>query len=146
MKTTYTLKARHTALVWEFAYDLHGNLLSFTTEGVLTADQAKWLFSHRFPYNQKAMELFAKLYRKNFELTIGKPDLSFNAFYNEYGYKVKKVPAQKAWDRLSKKDKIDALAGIKAYKGYLHRKQVAQAMPTTYINQRYWESNWNSVH
>lgn len=147
--TTYTVKSVKDGFIWQFKYDLKGAFYSFKIEeGRLSAKQMKWLFGgENFPATENHMKvMWMKKMSKNFEVTIGKPDLSFNAFWKNYKHPVKKVASEKAWNRLSKKDRIDALAGIKAYFGMLSRKHIAKAHPSTYLNQRYWEDDHNSIH
>lgn len=147
--TTYTVKSQNDTHIWEFQYDLNGHLRSFKIlEGELSAKQMKWLFAQaNFPANQSIMKtVWMKNLKANFEIIVGEPDLSFDAFWNAYNHKVKKVVSERAWNRLSKKDRMDALKAIKSYEGYLHRKGIAKAHPATYLNQRYWEDSFASVH
>lgn len=146
LKTIYTIKGRNIQILWEFHYDLEGFLTDFKIlEGQLNDTQIKWLFNpSRFPYRESAINTWKAI--KNFEITIGKPELTFNVFWNTYNYKVKKVVAQRAWERLSQTDKMNAIAGIKKYDGFLHRKvSQAKANPATYLNQRYWEDSYGSI-
>jgi len=149
MNTTYTVKSRKDKYVWEFKYDLDGSLKSYKIlEGHLTGTQIDWLFSSgNFPANENVMKnVWMQKLKKNFEVTVGDPDLSFEYFYNAYGNKIKKTKSEAAWKKLSKADKILALQKIKAYKGYLKRKGVAQANPEAYINQKRWEDDFDSIH
>ena len=149
MQTIYTVKSKQDGYIWQFKYDLNGNLKAFEIlEGILSGKQMKWLFaSANFAANESIMKTVWMLNLKsNFEITVGVPDLSFEVFWNTYNHKVKKLLSEKAWERLSKKDRIDALQGIKPYDGYLSRKGVAKAHPATYLNQRYWEDNHASIH
>lgn len=148
METTYTVKSKMDGYVWQFKYHLNGNLKAFEIlEGELSEKQMKWLFSPHFPAIETIMkDTWIPELKKNFEITIGAPDLSFDAFYNSYNHKIKKVASETAWKRLSVKDRMAALQGIKAYDGMLSRKHVAKAHPSTYLNQRYWEDDHNSIH
>jgi hypothetical protein len=149
METTYTVKSKQDGFIWSFKYTLNGDLRVFIIdEGTLSAKQMKWLFgSGNFPANESIMRsVWMKQLKANFEITIGEPDLSFEAFWTAYNHKIKKVVSEKAWERLGKKDRMAALAGIKPYDGYLSRKGIAKAHPATYLNQRYWEDNHASIH
>tara|TARA_R100001369_G_scaffold91021_3_gene131108 strand:+ start:2297 stop:2746 length:450 start_codon:yes stop_codon:yes gene_type:complete len=149
METTYTVKSIQDGFIWTFKYDLNGNLTAFIIdEGILSGKQMKWLFSSgKFPALETIMKnVWMVNLKKNFEITIGEPDLSFEAFWKLYNHKVKKVASEKAWKRLSKKDKMEAIKGIKSYNGMLSRKHQHKAHASTYINQRYWEDDHNSVH
>lgn len=147
--TTYTVKSQNDTHIWEFKYDFNGHLRVFKIlEGELSDKQLKWLFGGtNFPGNEDIMKtVWMKKLRSNFEVVVGEPDLSFESFWNAYNHKVKKVVSERAWNRLSKKDRMDALKAIKSYESYLHRKGVAKAHPATYLNQRYWEDSFGSVH
>nr|BFF39047.1 hypothetical protein BACY1_08520 [Tenacibaculum mesophilum] len=147
MVTTYTVKGRKTSIIWEFKYDLNGLLSNFKiVEGELDDQQKKWLFYYtRFPYTENKIKSWNKVY-KNFEVIIGEPDLSFDTFWNLYNYKVGKLQAKKAWDKLSKSDQLKAIKQIKAYDGMLYRKKIQKANPATYLNQRRFDDEFNSIH
>jgi hypothetical protein len=149
MNTTYTVKSKKDKYVWEFKYDMDGSLKSYKIlEGKLAGTQMEWLFSSgNFPANENVMKnVWMQKLKKNFEVSVGEPDLSFETFYNTFGNKIKKNKAEAAWKKLSKADKILALQKIKSYKGYLKRKQVAQMNPEAYINQKRWEDDFDSIH
>lgn len=144
--TTYTVRGKDFPVVLEFKYHLNGLLSTFTIlEGQLSQKFQEWLFNpNRFPYNQEKMKVWAT--KNNIEIIVGEPNITFNVFWENYNYKVKKVMAQKAWDKLSKNDKINAIEGIKRYDGFLYRKvSQAKANPSTYLNQRYWEDSYGSL-
>ena len=96
LKTIYTIKGRNIQILWEFHYDLEGYLIDFKIlEGRLNETQIKWLFNpNRFPYREALINSWKAI--KNFEITIGKPELTFEAFWNTYNYKVKKVSRPKS--------------------------------------------------
>ena len=64
---------------------------------------------------------------------------TFSAFWDAYGYKRDKVAAERAWNRLSVRDKAAAFAGISAYKKdcMLCGRQMMYAQG--YLNHRRWE-------
>ena len=150
METKYIVTGKETDIAFEFKYDLNGSIIAFKViRGSFTTQQAKWLFSERFPAFESLMKsvwMNETDYKKKFKIEAGEIDLSFETFYNVYNHKIKKVKAKAAWDQLNKADKLEALKGIKAYNGYLKRKGVAKANPQAYINQRYWEDDFNSIH
>lgn len=149
LETTYTVKSKQDGFIWTFKYTLNGDLKSFEIEeGTLSPKQMKWLFAGaNFPATEGIMKtVWIQKLKGHFEIIIGAPDLSFESFWSAYNHKVKKVASEKAWERLGKKDRMAALAGIKPYDGYLGRKGIAKAHPATYLNQRYWEDNHASIH
>lgn len=62
----------------------------------------------------------------------------FLKFWETYNYKIGKQKAYKAFNRLSEKDKTDAISGIKKYDDnkpeWKHKQH-----PSTYLNGRTWE-------
>lgn len=144
--TIYTVTGKETQVLWLFKYDLNGLLREFKLEeGQLDSKQVAWLFhKDRFPYHESIIKGWKAI--KNFEITIGIPDLSFDTFFDLYGHRIKKQQATKSWERLSQKDKMDAIKYIKIYDNYLARKRVAKTNPATYLNQRYWEDDHGSIH
>lgn len=147
MTTTYTVKSRKDGFVWEFKYNLNGSLKAFKLlQGQLSDTQTNWLFkAGNFPYHVDIMTRvwMAKL-RKNFEISVGEADLSFENFWNTYGHKVgKKKMAQTSWGKLSKANKIKALIGIKKYNNNLKLYPgQAKAHASTYINQEYYNNEY----
>jgi hypothetical protein len=129
-----------------FKYCLNGLLTSFELIDAepLSDDRIKWLFSRHFPYKETQINNLRAY--KNFTVTEGEFDLSFDVIYDLYKNKVKGVVAKKAWEKLSDIDKIAAIAGVKHYLGYCNRKRnYTQAHLGTYLNQRYWEDEWGSA-
>lgn len=146
--TTYTVKSKEHGFIWLFKYRLNGALKSFEiVEGELSLTQRKWLFAQaNFPVLESYMKaVWIKELKKNFEVSIGLPKLDFDAFWEAYDYKVKKVAAQKAWKKLSEANRIKAFMAIEGYNKHLQRKNVAKAHPATYLNQCYFEDEWDRV-
>lgn len=143
--TTYTVLGKNTKLFFEFKFDLDGDFKQFKIlDGKLSEQQIDFLFHPaRFPYKEIVMESWKKAI-KNLEITVQLPDLTFENFYNLYGYKVDPKGAQKAWERTTKTDRILALKSIRPYKSYLQRKGVAQAYPATYLNKQLYLSQYNA--
>ena len=133
--------------VMVFKYDLNGLLISFKLIDAeeLSEAQYNWFFKRgEFPYYEKQIGTLKAI--RQFTVTEGDFNLTFEMFWVAYKYKVKKVLAEKAWDKLSDDDKIKAVAGIKHYLGFIQRKRSQEkAYPSTYLNQRYWEDEWGSA-
>lgn len=72
---------------------------------------------------------------------ISKLNLSFEAFWKSYGYKVgNKTRVKKKWDQLPPEDQALALGFIRKYKEWAAKKKIDQCYPETYLNQRRWEN------
>lgn len=137
--TTYTVQGKNSPIVWQFKYRLNGLLFSFEMlEGELDQKQVKWLFIlGNFPYKEAQIKGWIKSI-KNFKIEIGKPDLSFETFWNLYDEKQKKKVTEPLWYKLSKSDQIKAITYIRRYNNILRTKNQAKALPDTYLRQKRW--------
>jgi len=144
--TTYNIKSKQDGFVWQFKYTLNGDLKAFKIlSGQLTGNQMKWLFSGgNFAANESIMKsVWMQKLKKNFEITVGDPDLSFEAFWNTYGKKHgKRKMAENSWNKMSKAKRIKAMLGIKRYVNHLRLEGTAQAHASTYLNQEYYENEY----
>lgn len=145
--TNYTVKSKNSDNVWTFKYDLNGLLLEFKRlEGILSENQVQWFFfKGNFPYKEVQIKEWIGKLKVNFEITIGTPDLSFEALWNLYDNKVKRVECEKQFNKLKEADVIKLFLSVPKYKDYLQRKRIAQAHLSTFINQRYFEDDWSKV-
>ncbi|CAA0144796.1 conserved hypothetical protein [Tenacibaculum maritimum] len=146
LRTIYTVKGRNFPVIWEFYYDLDGVLREYKLiDGEPSEKLRNWMFHPvRFPHFEHTMNSWKAI--KNIEIIIGQPDLSFDSFWKEYNHKVGKLPAEKAFKRLSKVDKLKAFKSIKPYNGYLRRKGIEKAYAQKYLNQRKFDDEFNSIH
>ncbi len=144
LRTTYTIKGRDFPIIIEFQYDLNGILKVFKIiEGAFTDKFKNWLFHPvRFPYKEATMNSWKGI--NNIEVIIGTPVIDFEAFYNTYNYKMGKLEAERAWKRLNKTEQYEAIKNIKAYEGYLKRKNIAKVYPATYLNKKRFQDNFNA--
>jgi hypothetical protein len=145
--TNYTVKSKNSDNVWTFKYDLNGLLLEFKRlEGILSDNQVQWFFfKGHFPYKEVQIKEWIGKLKVNFEITIGTPDLSFEALWNLYDNKVKKFECEKSFKKLKEADIIKCFLAIPGYNKYLQRKGVAKAHLSTFINQRYFEDDWSKA-
>ena len=99
---TYTIKSKNSNNIWEFKYHLNGVLYSFKAlDGVLSTKQIDWLFvKANFPYKEDQIKHWQKKLKANFEITVGEPDLSFEALWKLYDHKIKRVESEKAFNKL----------------------------------------------
>ena len=63
----------------------------------------------------------------------------FQQFWDGYGLKRDRIAAERAWKRLSAKDRRAAMAGITAYRGDCLRRGVSMMYAQGYLNHRRWE-------
>ena len=145
--TTYTVKSKNSDNVWIFKYDLNGFLKEFNRlEGELSEIQIRWFFvKGNFPYDEQLIKSWRLKLKANFEITIGESDLSFEALWNLYDHKVKRVEAEKQFSKLKEADVIKCFLSIKGYNKYLQKKGTGKAHLSTFINQRYFEDEWQKA-
>lgn len=62
-----------------------------------------------------------------------------DAYGRAYGRKVDRIAAERAWKRLSDKDRRAALNGIAAYREDCLRHGIAMKYPSGYLNLHRWE-------
>lgn len=144
--TTYTLRAKTRNSVWVFKYDLNGIIteVKFLNMG-LTQKSLDWLFKDgNFPYKESIIKEW-KLDIKLFEIVKESPDFSFETLWNLYDNKFKKHEAQKNFNKLKEADIIKCFMSIKGYNTYLAKKGTAKALLSTFINQRYFEDEWQKA-
>ena len=135
LETTYTVTGKRTGTI-TFKFDLNGNLTLFKYEGEpLSVKQQKWLYP-RLAVHESQMKNWQAI--KEFTVTKGLPDTTFDNFWNMYGEKVKKAVAEPLWNKLSHDDKFNAILFIKRYNTWLKIKGTAKALPDTYLRQKRW--------
>ncbi len=143
--TTYTIKAKTSSDVWVFKYHLNGDLYSFTIlDGKLSQRQARWLFMEgNFPVIEKMIGDWQLKLKANFEITIGFPDISFEAFWEAYAHKTRKAETREDWKKLTDADKIKALEGIRRYNNHLRLNTwKTKVDPNRYLKKRRWEDEF----
>jgi len=120
-----------------FGYDAEGVLKYYENNAQLEPPHIEWLYS-RFPLTVSTLERI---------VTVGNitdiTDLSFDAFWEAYAYKVSRKDAEKAWRGLVENDKVNAIDGIKRYNYYLQtHKSIERLHPATYLNKRRFEDKF----
>ncbi|TLP81378.1 hypothetical protein [Maribacter sp. ACAM166] len=144
--TTYTVKAKHRPDVWVFKYHLNGVLKSFEVlDGIMEPKQINWLFNNgNFPYMEATAKELSKIRNKEkqlvFDVAVGLPLLTFQAFWDAYGHKRKITRSKLLWAKLNDATKLKAIDYISRYNNYLRNHNgIAKCNPDTYLHQRQWE-------
>lgn len=70
---------------------------------------------------------------------------TFPEFWNAYGLKRDRMAAEKAFLRLSAKDRIAAFNGIAAYREDCQRRGISMMYAQGYLNHRRWEDETSPV-
>ena len=145
--TTYTAKSRLNGFVMVFRYHLEGNLQSFEIlEGTLLKKQIDWFFSSgNFPYYESMIKSWLKGdMRKHFEIVIGEPDLSFEAFWELYGHKTRKKETQDHWEKkMDAAERIKTFMGLKKYNNHLRLNTWKNKVdPIRYLKHKRYEDEF----
>ena len=70
-------------------------------------------------------------------------DLSFEAFWTRYGYKVgDKKKATKLWNEMKPESRALALSKIERYKKFAENANIALVYPERYLSQRRFENEF----
>jgi hypothetical protein len=87
---------------------------------------------------------FALMKRKNkdLELIEVRTQVSFEEFWDRYGFKVgKKERVKKKWEAMDKEEQVKAYEYIRKYKMFLaERPHIQQKYPETYLNTAEWNN------
>ena len=162
--TTYRAQGKEIGLVFLFKYDLNGNLKLFEIcEGVLNKEQRHWLLTGYLPEGVKfenAKQLLAQLeprfpdeekimtniwmkdekYTKVFLVTVSPADLSFDALWNLYDYKVSRQDAEKQFKKLKPAEIIKCFTEVPFYLDHLKKNPgIGKLHLATYINKKRYE-------
>lgn len=145
LTTTYTVKMQNGS-VWVFKYNLNGILVYFDVlEGELSQNQQDFLYPQgNFPWKELQIKEWSKRF-KTAIIEVGERDVSFEALWNLYKEKVKRVQAEKAFNKLKEQDVILCFLSIPGYNKYLQKKGISKAHLSTFINQRYFEDDWSKA-
>ena len=99
---------------------------------------------HAMPTTLAGIDIIKKLSPTAIIIEVPK-DLSFDAFYNDYGYKRNRFRAEKLWAKMSDANRLQAITNVPQYRNYLNRKNIFQMLADTYLADRHYETNWNSI-
>lgn len=152
----YIIKSKLNGYIWRFKYHLNGSFKSFEIlEGSLNGAQVLWLFggenskgefqAAKFPIIEQTIKVWESKLKENFEITIEQPDLSFEALWNLYNYKIKRVESEKCFKKLKEADVIKLFLEVPKYNKYMTKKTHDKAHLSTFINKRMFEDDFSKV-
>lgn len=95
----------------KFVYDIEGVICRFENNAVLSDVQSRFLTEH-FPFVMTDLPRIVGKSGKIEEST----DITFDTFWEQYGYKKGKQQAKIQWQKLNDGSKAKAIAKIKKYK------------------------------
>lgn len=139
--TTYRVKGKETQITFLFKYDLKGNLRQFEIEdGELTPEQMIWLYRGNFPASQQLIInnwMKEEVYIKHFDVEVSPADLTFEALWELYDYKVSRLDSLKAFNKLNKGDVIKCFLEVPYYiKSLAKNPGIGKLHLSTYISKR----------
>jgi uncharacterized HAD superfamily protein len=113
--------------------------IDFSKAG-LTAEQKAYFLQHLIIHQQQLQAFCNKLRLDCIELEI---EITFDMFWNKYGYKVDRKRAEAIWNKLPKAKQVAAYYGIDRYEAYLRRTEWRTKMePKTYLRNERWNDEW----
>lgn len=125
-----------------FKFDLTGRLIGFEINAVLNDEQYNWFFKN-LPKNEAVLLNDWRKNSKTIKILEVPLDLSFEAFYDKYAYKVgNKSKAKEFWAKLDDANRALAITKIDAYNRYLAQTQIAKVYPERYLSHRRYENEF----
>ena len=138
MKYVITFKKIQGDVCFEFNPD--GFLVSFNVNANISEDQLYWLLC-RMPIKEALIK--DRLDNvENTKLSLVPDDLSFEAFWTAYMYKVgNKKRTEKLWNELDDGEKTKVFNHLPRYTYYLKTHTgISKAYPETFLSQRRFEN------
>lgn len=136
---TFIAKHFKTNLKVTFQYDFEGSIRIIEFEGNWKPSQMNEILTKTETTTAGMLEKI-----KNYDLSKGwifaeLSDISFANFYKQYPNKVgPKLVTEKAWNKLGKVDKMEAILWIPELVK-LKDDKTAYPYPATYLNKKYWK-------
>ena len=128
----------------ESVYDADGDLLSIKFDETTNAIQRNWFLSLIGVRYEGLLNIYQKVKEKGVECELVEipSNLSFDAFWEAYAYKVgKKERVKKKWDAMPESERTKALAHIKKYNYFLsERPHMERKYAETYLNCQEWNN------
>lgn len=115
-------------------YNENGILIKFINEAELSEMQLNYFTSH-FPFRIDNLDFIKGKSGIITEIT----DISFEHFWNEYGYKKGKLKAEINYKKLTDGEKLKAIMGIRKYRIYCKLKGIDMVYPERYIKDRRYD-------
>ncbi|PDS24664.1 hypothetical protein [Flavobacterium branchiophilum] len=167
METTYTVISIQDGYVWEFKYDLNGEIMHFKKlNGSLKQKQADWLIGSdiieqimdeitgelelkktgerkgKFAINENIMkEVWIPNLKKNFKIEVNAPTPTFDLFWKTYPENknsVKKV-AKERWEKLTEANKIKLMKNLPEYIKEKRKANHFFPYAEVFIRQGWWD-------
>ncbi len=116
-------------------------LVYYHNDANITEKQHIWLLKN-IPRELIELETLRETIKGNLDEVP--EDISFEAFWEAYGKKVKRVRALGIYKKMTDAQRLQAIAAIKPYDRFLQRTTWrSKADPDTYLRGGYYETDWN---
>lgn len=141
METTYTIKSIQDGYVWQFKYDLNGDFILFQVSSKLTEKQKNWLKAN-YPWRIEDIKEWQKNLKKNFEIKVNMPEITFDLFWKMYPYNAlaKKKLALERWNKLSEANKTKIILKIPEYIKLKTKENQFFPYAEVFINGMWWDN------
>jgi hypothetical protein len=134
--TTYTATSHKFSGHISLTFDDEGNLRCLDlTQAEISHEGRQWLWSNP-PLHIGKLERYAQVTK--FIISEQLQEVTFEQFYDAYGYKEGRKKAENAWKRLSKAEQVKAYNYIPRLKTKTMNASIAMPYPATYLNQQRW--------
>ncbi len=142
-KTRYSITSPEFEGELTFMYDDNGKLVWFSNDAQLS--EAHLVYLHKnFPVIDGLMVRMAGE-SKTLIIRQTTNEVTFDAFWEAYNFKMDKLDAQKAWSKLTPDQQNKAFENIPSYKYFLlMRRNQATLYPATYLRGKY-DSNYKEL-
>ena len=134
----YLLRLPDFGLEMSFRYDENEYLVSYQLEEGEPEQKVFYYLSRHWPTTYDKLKDLEKS-AKNAKVTAITEEVTFEQFWEKYGYKVDKKVAEKRWNNLPKKDRAQAYDFIDRYKSQVNIQGIAMKHPKTYLSQEPWK-------
>jgi hypothetical protein len=119
-----------------FTFDTEGNLRCIDlTQAELSSEGREWVFRN-LPLHTDKLPRYAEVTK--FIISKQLLEVTFEQFYETYGYKEGKQKALRAWAKLPKAEQVKAYNYIPRLKTKTMNASIAMPYPATYLNQQRW--------
>jgi hypothetical protein len=140
MTTKYLIKSKSSQAIVE--YNQEGLIEGIRFE-LGETEARSWLLT-QIPRQQEQLMEFLGKYAARLKGEMIPADLSFNAFWNLYDYKVgKKDKTVQLWTALTEAERTACLRAIPRYRQWLsQRPSMERLYPQIFLHQRRWENEF----
>lgn len=143
MNTKYLIEHKLFKKPVSICYNEFGILCFYDGTG-LDQKQSDW-FLNNLPLTENIIPVYQQKYSNSLRISKAQSDISFEAAYNAYNFKVgKKEKSRKLWNNMLDNDKHLFFRMLADYNAYLTKKHIAKAYFETFLNNQYYLNDYKS--